>query len=207
MGRLKRLENPYLDYHVIVRCLHDEFLLHEDEDFLRYLEILHLMTKKHELKIYNYVLMNSHVHLYLRPSPTFPLSKTMMFLNWKTARENNRRNQRRGTFWGERYKCFPVESERHGLALMAYMDRNPLRGGMIKKLGQWKWGGYSFYARGVKNDILSAHPSYLELSPDPLLRQKIYRDFTEIGDIKRNAMMSEGPVIGSEEFIHHSVGL
>jgi REP element-mobilizing transposase RayT len=67
MGRAPRLIDPALHYHVIVRCNNGAFLLESEKDFQTYLSLLHLAQKKHLITIFNYELMNSHVHLFLQP--------------------------------------------------------------------------------------------------------------------------------------------
>lgn len=64
----------------------------------------------------------------------------------------------------DRYKCVPVESDHYALTLMRYMNRNPIRAGMVKKAGEWKWSGYKFYAEGEANELLTHHPTYMSLA-------------------------------------------
>lgn len=202
MGRRPRLNAPDLDCHVIIRCWNDEFRLRDDDDFAHYLSVLTLMKKKHGFTLYDYVLMNSHVHLYMRQG-RHSLSKTMMFLNWRTARDFNIRQERKGPVWEPRYTCIPVESERYGLALMRYIERHPLRAGLATHPSKWKWSGFGHYALGAASDLITPHPSYLDLSADSQKRQEIYEKFvitTENIHEGRDPKMSKGPVIGLDKF-------
>jgi len=203
MGRVPRLQSSGVHYHVIVRCNNQAFYFEQEEDFSIYLSILGLVRRKHQLKIFNYELMNNHVHLFLESSEKYPLSKSMQLLNWKYANHYNRRKNRKGHFWMDRYKCIPVESDQYALALMRYINRNPIRGGMIKEVGEWKWSGSRFYILGEKNDLLIRHPSYLQLGFDAQTRQTRYREFVNnvlLTEDKRDLFYSESLVIGSESF-------
>ena len=83
MGRPPRFYPSGFHYHVISRCNNKSFRLVDDEDFLQYLATLRFVQRKHKFKIFNYELMNSHVHLFLEPGPQIPFSKTMFLINWK----------------------------------------------------------------------------------------------------------------------------
>ncbi|MEC5125818.1 transposase [Verrucomicrobiales bacterium BCK34] len=56
----------------------------------------------------------------------------------------NRRNGRRGTLWEDRYKSVLVEGRGKALMTMAaYIDLNPVRAGMVSKVEDYRWCGYS----------------------------------------------------------------
>ena len=56
----------------------------------------------------------------------------------------NRNNGRRGTLWEDRYKSVLVEGDGKVLMTMAaYIDLNPLRAGMVKKVEDYRWCGYA----------------------------------------------------------------
>lgn len=203
MGRIPRIVDSAFHYHVIVRCNNGAFLLETAEDFSIYLSLLRLVKRKHSLTLFNYELMNSHVHLFLQPAPQIPFYKSMQLINWKYAVRYNSRKGRKGHFWMSRYQCIPVETDRYGLSLMRYINRNPLRAGMVEKMGDWSWSGYRFYAFGEANELITPHVTYLALSSQDEKRREEYRNFVNDvlpGEDRRDLVLSEGPFIGSEEF-------
>lgn len=203
MGRPQRIQDHTLHYHIIVRCNNQEFHFEKEDDFQLYLNTLSFVQKKHQYRLFNYELMNSHVHLFLQPSKTIPLEKTMLLINWKYARDYNRRNKRKGHFWLDRYKSMPVDTDRYALALMRYMNRNPIRAGMVKTPGEWKWSGFSFYGNGKENKLIEPHPSYLALGNTDEVRTNEYRHFVLNifpEEDKRTALFSDHLYIGSKEF-------
>ena len=61
----------------------------------------------------------------------------------------NRRMGRRGTLWEERYKSVLVENSKQALlAVAAYIDLNPLRAGMVKRVEDYRWCGYAAAVAG-----------------------------------------------------------
>lgn len=203
MAREPRIQESELHYHVIARCNNRAFHFEMAEDFEIYLGLLRLFKKKHQFKLFNYELMSSHVHLFLQPSATVPLGKTMHAIHWRFANDYNKRKKRKGHFWMGRYKNIPVETDEHALALMRYINRNAVRAGMVSKPGDWKYSGYRFYALGEPNDLLDPHPSYLGVSDDQETRRKYYQRFVcEVfpEEDVRDPRFSENRYIGSTPF-------
>jgi putative transposase len=203
MGRPLRIQACDLHYHLIVRCNNGAFHFETNEDFDLYLQTLRLFKNKHQFRLFNYELMNSHVHLFLKPSKTIPLHKTMLMINWTYARNYNKRKKRKGHFWLDRYKSLPVQTDSHALALMRYINRNAVRAGIVKKPGDWKWSGYRFYALGEPNDLLDIHPTILGLSTSIEIRRRTFQDYVctdLVGDEKRNPEFSDRKYIGSDAF-------
>jgi REP-associated tyrosine transposase len=203
MGRPPRLLDRELHYHVIVRCNNGDFHFDGDKDFAIYLNTLGFVQKKHGFHLYNYELMHSHVHLLLRPSERTSLQRTMQLINWRYASDFNKRKNRKGHFWLDRYKAIPVESDKYALDLMRYINRNAVRAGIVEKPGDWKWSGYRFYAYGEKNPLLTPHPTFLGSSECEQTRRKAFEDYVtmELGDDhKRRGDLSDARYIGSERF-------
>lgn len=55
----------------------------------------------------------------------------------------NRRHNRRGTLWEERYKSVLVEDGHAARVMAAYIDLNPLRAGMVSRPEHYRWCGYA----------------------------------------------------------------
>ena len=55
----------------------------------------------------------------------------------------NRRHDRRGTLWEERYKSVLVEDGQAARVMAAYIDLNPIRAGMVKRPEDYRWCGYA----------------------------------------------------------------
>lgn len=63
----------------------------------------------------------------------------------------NRRHQRKGTIWEERYRSTLVEGGGTALAMVAaYVDLNAVRAGLVSDPKDYRWCGYAQAAAGVK---------------------------------------------------------
>jgi hypothetical protein len=73
----------------------------------------------------------------------YDLSMFMKDLKQKFTRWHNRRANRRGNLWEERFKSLLVEGSQHALLTMAsYIDLNAVRAGICKDPKDYRYSGY-----------------------------------------------------------------
>ena len=84
------------------------------------------------------------------------LSEFVKDIKQRFTRYYNKRHDRRGYFWGDRYKSVIVENGETLVNCLAYIDLNPVRAGMVKKPEDYRWNsiGYHFQA-GNRDKFLS----------------------------------------------------
>lgn len=58
----------------------------------------------------------------------------------------NMSNHRQGHLFQGRFKSILVQDDAYLMQLSCYIHRNPLRAGLIKRLADYKWSSYPFYA-------------------------------------------------------------
>lgn len=205
MPRAPRLHAPGGTAHVVARCNNREFYLNGPEDFDQILLALRGMIRDYELALYGYTLISNHVHLLLRAPTAHALGRPMRWFMTETARAFHRARKRRGHFWERRYRACLVEDDVYALAALRYMDRNPVRAGIVDDPATYRWSSCAAYARGTPNPLITLHPSYLALSPYPKVRQRHYMALLAPSDdpcldAKNPAWTSRGAV-GSPAFV------
>jgi putative transposase len=62
----------------------------------------------------------------------------------------------------------------YALAALRYLDRTPMRAGLVNDPTTYPWSSCAAYALGTPNRVLTLHPSYLVLSPYAKVRQRQY---------------------------------
>jgi len=71
------------------------------------------------------------------------------------SRWYNKINNRRGYFWGDRFKSVLIENGNALLNCLAYVDLNPVRAGICNRPEEYRWSSISYrLAKGV-DDFLS----------------------------------------------------
>jgi len=174
MPRAPRLYAPEATLHVVARCNNREFSFLTPEDFGVVVDKLRGMVRDYELTLYAYTVMSNHVHLLLQAPRAGTLARPLRWFLTETARAFHRARQRRGHFWERRSRACLVEDDTHGLAALRYLDRNPVRAGLVQDPGTYPWSSCAAYALGTPNPLLPFHPSYLGLSRDPPGRRRTY---------------------------------
>jgi putative transposase len=75
--------------------------------------------------------------------PMNDLSFFMKQLKGCYAQQYNRRHQRQGTLWSERFKSVLLEGGPAVAAIAAYIDLNPVRAGLCEDPKDYRYGGYA----------------------------------------------------------------
>ena len=66
----------------------------------------------------------------------------MQLIAGRTAQEYNRRKNRHGAFWEDRYHATAIQADDHLHQCVAYIDLNMVRAGVVKHPREWKHSGY-----------------------------------------------------------------
>jgi hypothetical protein len=68
------------------------------------------------------------------------------------ARFYNKRHNRRGYFWGDRFKSVIVENGETLINCLAYIDLNPLRAGLVKRPEEYRWNSLGYHVQTNNRD-------------------------------------------------------
>jgi putative transposase len=175
MPRAGRLYAPGETVHVVARCNNREYFITAPEDFEVVLTHLKEMRRNYCVTLYAYTLMSNHVHLLLQAPTPDALGRPLRWFMTETARAFHKLRRRRGHFWERRHRACLVDDDRYALAALRYLDRNPVRAGLVEDPVAYPWSSSTAYALGAPNPIIAFHPSYLSLSPYAKVRQRHYR--------------------------------
>ena len=80
------------------------------------------------------------------------LSEFMREIKVGFARYFNRRQNRRGYFWGDRFKSVIVENGETLINCLAYIDLNPLRAGLVERPEQYRWNSLGYHIQTNNRD-------------------------------------------------------
>jgi putative transposase len=73
------------------------------------------------------------------------LSEFMREIKVGFARFYNRRHNRRGYFWGDRFKSVIVENGETLINCLAYIDLNPMRAGIVEQPEGYRWNSLGYH--------------------------------------------------------------
>ena len=80
------------------------------------------------------------------------LSEFMRDIKVNFTRFYNRRHNRRGYFWGDRFKSVIVDKGETLVNCLAYIDLNPLRAGIVKKPEEYRWSSIGYHMQTKNKD-------------------------------------------------------
>jgi putative transposase len=181
MARLPRLTLSGYPHHVILRGNNRQeiFLSVADREFM--LSVLAEEAKQQGVEVHAYVLMSNHIHLLLTPQRDQALPRMMQALGRRYVRHFNLRHGRTGTLWEGRYRSSLIQTERHLLACMAYMDLNPVRAGLVADPADHPWSSHGHYTGARVDKSLTPHAMYWQLGNTPFDREAAYTDLVRAG--------------------------
>jgi putative transposase len=145
MPRHKRIDVPGAVHHIIVRGLNRQDIFLGDNDRIDFLGRLESALSQTGCRCYAWALLSNHFHLLIRTSDK-PLSDLMRKLLSGYAIAFNRRHNRHGYLFQNRYKSIMCQEEEYLLELVRYIHLNPLRAGMVKDmhaLDRYRWSGHA----------------------------------------------------------------
>jgi REP element-mobilizing transposase RayT len=145
MPRLPRLDIPDLVHHVIVRGIKRDKIFRDDLDRGNFTRRLHALLKETDTICYAWTLIPNHFHLLLRPR-SVALSSFMRRLLTGYAVTHNKRHNRSGHLFQNRYKSIICEEDTYLLELIRYIHLNPLRAHLVTdmaSLAEYPWCGHA----------------------------------------------------------------
>ena len=147
MSRQPRIPGEYL--HIIVRGIGKQILFEDSSDYKRYLSSLIQYAQQEDITILAYCLMENHVHLLIRDThgavPVF-MKKTGV----SYAQYYNRKYERTGHLFQDRYKSEIITDDAYLLSVFRYILNNPAKAG-ICEAAEYSWSSYHEY--GEKNSL------------------------------------------------------
>jgi len=149
-------------FHVLNRGVGRMRLFLKDADFEAFERILAKTLETRPMRIAAYCLMPNHWHFVLWPKQDGDLAAFMQKLTITHARnwQENRRRVGYGHLYQGRYKSFPIQGDDHFYQVVRYVERNPLRAGLVDRAEQWRWSSLWRRTRGTVPDqaILNEWP-------------------------------------------------
>jgi len=140
MPRSARKKSNSGIYHIVLRGINRQSIFEDDEDREKF--ILTIRENKNKTKVYGYCLMDNHVHLLLKDEN---LSITMRSICASYVFWYNKKYQRCGHLYQDRFMSEPVETDKYFLAVLRYIHQNPLKAGLIRKIDDYRWSSYREY--------------------------------------------------------------
>ncbi len=152
-----------LAYHVLNRANGRLPIFAKASDARRFVATLAAAVERNpKAGLLAWCLMPNHWHLVFYPSAD---DVVQPFVRWLTLTHAQRHRAAHGTagdghLYQGRYRSFPIADDDHLRTVLRYVERNPLRAGLVASAGDWPWSSLSRRRRpaGLDWPTLAASP-------------------------------------------------
>jgi putative transposase len=154
MARMARIVIPNIPHHITQRGNRSQNVFFCDNDKVSYLNLLHKHAQEVGISFLAYCLMDNHVHLIAVPEKEDSLAKGIGDPHKYYTRMINFREKWRGYLWQGRFSSFPLD-ENYLYAAIRYVERNPVRAGIVKKAEEYEFSSARAHVYKMKDSLLS----------------------------------------------------
>jgi putative transposase len=154
MPRQARIDAPDALHHIMVRGIERREIFRDNKDKDDFVERLGDIVKSTSTSCYAWALLANHAHLLLRTG-RHPIATVMRRLLTGYAVTFNRRYNRHGQLFQNRYKSVLCQEDPYLMELVRYIHLNPLRAKIVKNyssLGKYEYCGHGFILGKKRND-------------------------------------------------------
>jgi putative transposase len=109
--------------------------------------------------------MNNHYHLLVTPRLDAAVSHMIRDVCRRYVPVHNLRRERTGTLWDGRHWSCAIPDDRQFLACSRYVEMNPVRAGLARHPGGFRWSSHRANALGSSDPLITPHELYESLGP------------------------------------------
>ena len=125
-------------HHVTQRGNYRQNIFFEDQDRVVYLKYFNENAQKYGVQVYAFCLMDNHVQFIVKPLAENSLAKTFRVTHQRYSLYLNNRLKQFGHRWQSRFYSCVLLGE-HIAKAIRYVERNPVRAGMVQVPWQYVW--------------------------------------------------------------------
>ena len=160
-----------LVYHVINRGNNRQKVFHGEGDYLAFLEAIADLKERKPFDLYGYCLMGNHIHLLLRPGE-ISISRIVQSLLVSHTQRYHRIRKTIGHVWQGRFKSPVIQDDDHLLAVLRYIEANPLRAKLVEDAGEYRFSSFASHGNGSADELLDPVAPYELLGNHAAARQR-----------------------------------
>ena len=177
MPRTARILHDEGIYHILNRGNNKHTIFYDSMDYAVFKRITKKHLATHKINVYHYAPMPNHFHFLLKVLEAKGLPKFMKGLCQTYAQYHHRKHGSVGYLFQNRYKSILINDERHLLECARYIERNPLRAGLVNDLNDYPHSSYHYYTKGIPDSLITPSPVYFGMGKTPAKRRKAYIEY------------------------------
>ena len=160
MPRRLRVASGGYAYHVLNRAAGRARIFRKPRDYEAFEEVIAEAKDRLPMRVLGWCVMANHWHFVLWPRGDGDLSE---FMRWLTVTHTQRwhaahRTAGTGPLYQGRFKSFPIQEDEHLLAVLRYVERNPLRANLVRQVEAWRWSSFWHRTHGNPAKLVDDGP-------------------------------------------------
>jgi putative transposase len=163
-------------YHIMLRGINQQQILEDREDNVKFIGILKDCKLISGYKLYAYCLMGNHLHLIIRVEKE-PLEQIFKRICGRYVYWYNVKYRRVGHLFQDRFKSEPIEDEGYFLRVLRYIHKNPVKAGLVKKLGEYLYSSYNCYMESKGDSLVD-----IDFALDMMSREQLEEFHSEASE-------------------------
>ena len=168
-------------FHVMTQGINKSYIFEKEQEIKHYIDIMYKINNKYNVKIIAYCIMNNHAHLLLKVQAIEDLSGFMHNLNTQYAIFYNKRNNRVGYVFRDRYKSQGIYTEKQLYNCISYIFYNPVKAGICKKPENYPYSNYKESKFNIKEPQLEE--DFIEIDEEKKSTSQIIKEYLNGEDI------------------------
>ena len=142
MSGTPRIAPGGMVFHVLNRGNAGARIFDHDGDYAAFERVIADVLPLAPMRVLAYCFMPSHWHFVVWPELDGQLAAFVQRLTVTHVRRwhGHRGSTGKGHLYQGTYKSFAVQSDEHFLRVCRYVERNPLRAGLVARAEDWRWG-------------------------------------------------------------------
>lgn len=144
MPRTPRKKSESGIYHIVIRGVNKQQIFYDSYDFEKFFAILSECKSISGFEIYSYCLMSNHVHILIKEN-TEPIGTVMKRICTRYAMWFNKKHNRTGHLFQDRFHSEPVDNDIYFLAVFNYIHNNPVKAGICESSAAYPYSSAGIY--------------------------------------------------------------
>ncbi len=183
MPRTARLDAPGVLHHVMIRGIERRDIFRNKKDREDFLTRLATLLPETRTACYGWAFLSNHAHFLFRTGD-MPLSNLMRRLLTGYVIGFNRRHERHGQLFQNRFKSIVCQEDIYLKELVRYIHLNPVRAGLVpnlEKLDKFPYCGHSALIGGIEREWQQTGYVLTSFGKKVQSTREAYRSFMEDG--------------------------
>lgn len=191
MPRISRKNISSKFLHIIVQGIEKRYIFNKDNYKRKYISLIQENSKKFNISIIAFCVMNNHIHICLYYKEIQNVSKFMHRVNSLYASYYNYLENRVGYVFRNRYYSKEIKDRNQLFNTIVYIHKNPLKAQIVNNIDCWEYSTYNDYINYKINKEIISIVFETEKYIDIFNQIHMKKEITDVFDVEENRKSSK----------------